>query len=98
MSPEQARGKAVDRRADIWAFGVVLYEMLTGLRAFKGDEVTDILASVLKDTPALRRAARLHTAAAALDPRALPRARSQGATARHRRGPRATGGDRPRRR
>jgi serine/threonine-protein kinase len=52
MSPEQARGKVVDRRADIWAFGVVLYEMLTGQRPFKGDDVTDILASVLKDTPA----------------------------------------------
>ena len=53
MSPEQAKGKVVDRRADIWSFGVVLYEMLTGQRAFKGDDVTDILASVLKDTPAL---------------------------------------------
>src|SRR5215204_6613362 len=52
MSPEQARGKVVDRRADVWAFGVVLYEMVTGQRPFKGDDVTDILASVLKDTPA----------------------------------------------
>ena len=52
MSPEQAKGKAVDRRADIWSFGVVLYEMLTGTRPFQGDDVTDILASVLKDTPA----------------------------------------------
>ncbi|MEO7135788.1 MAG: protein kinase, partial [Vicinamibacterales bacterium] len=52
MAPEQARGKAVDRRADIWSFGVVLYEMLTGQRAFKGDDVTDTLASVLKDRPA----------------------------------------------
>ena len=51
MSPEQAKGKAVDRRADIWSFGVVLYEMLTGQRAFKGDDVTDTLASVLKDRP-----------------------------------------------
>jgi Tol biopolymer transport system component len=51
MSPEQARGKAVDRRADIWAFGVVLYEMLTGQRAFKGDDVSDTLVSVLRDTP-----------------------------------------------
>ena len=50
MSPEQAKGRAVDRRADIWAFGVVLYEMLTGQRAFKGDDVSETLASVLKDT------------------------------------------------
>jgi serine/threonine-protein kinase len=53
MSPEQAKGKAVDKRADIWAFGVVLYEMLTGERAFKGEDISDTLASVLKDTPAL---------------------------------------------
>jgi Tol biopolymer transport system component len=49
MSPEQARGKSVDRRADIWAFGAVLYEMLTGRRAFAGDDVSTTLASVLKD-------------------------------------------------
>ena len=48
MSPEQARGKSVDKRADIWAFGVVLYEMLTGRRAFEGDEISDILAAVLR--------------------------------------------------
>ena len=51
MSPEQAKGRVVDKRADIWAFGAVLYEMLTGDRAFKGDDVSDTLASVLKDTP-----------------------------------------------
>ena len=51
MSPEQARGKAVDKRADIWAFGVVLFEMLTGERLFGGDTVSDTLASVLKDAP-----------------------------------------------
>ena len=51
MAPEQARGKAVDRRADIWAFGVVLYEMLTGRRAFDGDDVSITLASVLKEEP-----------------------------------------------
>ena len=49
MAPEQARGKVVDRRADIWAFGVVLYEMLSGKRAFEGDDVSITLASVLKD-------------------------------------------------
>jgi serine/threonine protein kinase/Tol biopolymer transport system component len=48
MSPEQARGKTVDRRADIWAFGVVLYEMITGRRAFSGEEMSDVLASVLR--------------------------------------------------
>ena len=53
MAPEQARGKPVDRRADVWAFGVVLYEMLTGRRAFEGDEVSDVLAAVLKETPPL---------------------------------------------
>ncbi len=53
MAPEQARGKDVDRRADLWAFGVVLYEMLTGRRAFDGREVTDVLAAVIKDAPSL---------------------------------------------
>ena len=51
MSPEQARGKRADRRADIWAFGVVLWEMLTGRRLFDGETVSDVLASVLKETP-----------------------------------------------
>ena len=51
MSPEQAKGRMVDRRADIWAFGVVLFEMLTGTRLFKGDDVSEVLASVLKTEP-----------------------------------------------
>jgi serine/threonine protein kinase len=50
MSPEQARGKAVDKRADIWAFGCVLYEMLTGQAAFQGEDVTEILAAVVKSS------------------------------------------------
>jgi len=49
MAPEQARGRAVDRRADVWAFGVVLYEMLAGRRAFEGDDISITLASVLKE-------------------------------------------------
>jgi eukaryotic-like serine/threonine-protein kinase len=51
MAPEQARGKAVDKRADIWAFGVVLYEMLTGRAAFAGDTITDIIAAVVTREP-----------------------------------------------
>src|SRR5262249_8851812 len=51
MSPEQARGAAVDKRADIWAFGVVLYELLTGRQIFGGDTVSDSLAAVLKTAP-----------------------------------------------
>ena len=48
MSPEQARGRAVDKRTDIWAFGCVLYELLTGKQAFHGEDITEILASVVK--------------------------------------------------
>jgi len=51
MSPEQAKGKAVDRRADIWAFGCVLYEMLTGQMAFRGESVTETLAAVIRAEP-----------------------------------------------
>ena len=51
MSPEQARGKAVDKRSDIWAFGCVLYEMLTGKRAFDAEDTSDTLAAVLRSEP-----------------------------------------------
>lgn len=51
MSPEQARGKTVDKRTDLWAFGCVLYELLTGKQAFRGDDVQEILATVLKAEP-----------------------------------------------
>ena len=84
MAPEQARGKAVDRRADIWAFGVVLYEMLTGRRAFEGDDISDVLAAVLKSDPdwsALPAERRRRSPAAA----ALPREGSAQAAERDRR-------------
>jgi len=51
MSPEQAKGRPVDKRSDVWAFGCVLYEMLTGKRAFDGDDVSDTLAAVLRGAP-----------------------------------------------
>ena len=51
MSPEQARGKPVDKRSDIWAFGAVLFEMLSGQRAFSGEAVTDVLAAVVRAEP-----------------------------------------------
>ena len=51
MSPEQAKGKRVDKRSDIWAFGAVLYEMLVGRRAFEGEDISDTLAAVLRAEP-----------------------------------------------
>ncbi|TDI44184.1 MAG: serine/threonine-protein kinase, partial [Acidobacteria bacterium] len=55
MSPGQARGKKVDKRADVWAFGAVLYEMLTGRRAFEGNDASEILAAVIKSEPSWER-------------------------------------------
>ncbi len=51
MSPEQAKGKPVDKRADVWAFGCLLYEMLAGKKAFDGEDVTDTLTAVMRDAP-----------------------------------------------
>ena len=48
MSPEQARGRPADKRSDIWSFGAVLHEMLSGQRTFKGDDIADTLAAVLR--------------------------------------------------
>jgi serine/threonine protein kinase len=55
MSPEQARGRVLDRRTDIWAFGCVLFEMLTGTRAFSGEDVTETLAAIMKSDPPMTR-------------------------------------------
>jgi serine/threonine protein kinase len=51
MSPEQSKGQSIDKKTDIWAFGCILYESLTGKRVFKGDTVSEMLASILKDEP-----------------------------------------------
>jgi len=51
MSPEQAKGRAADKRSDVWAFGCVLFEMLTGTRAFEGEDVSDTLAAILRGEP-----------------------------------------------
>jgi serine/threonine-protein kinase len=55
MSPEQAKGREADKRSDVWAFGCVLYEMLTGKRAFDGEDVAETLASVLRGDPNFQR-------------------------------------------
>ena len=55
MSPEQSKGRAADKRSDVWAFGCVLFEMLTGDQVFRGETITDVLASVMKDQPDLGR-------------------------------------------
>jgi eukaryotic-like serine/threonine-protein kinase len=78
MSPEQARGKAVDKRSDIWAFGAVVYEMLTGRRAFAGEETADVLAAVLTREPDWTLLpAGLRSAVAALLRRCLHKDRTQ---------------------
>ena len=58
MSPEQARGKTVDKRSDVFSFGSVLYEMLTGRKAFAGEDISEILAAVIKSEPAMDRLSR----------------------------------------
>ena len=75
MSPEQARGKPVDKRTDIWAFGCILYEMLSGRRAFAGETATDILAAIVSDEPDWSRLPASDLPAAARADLALPRER-----------------------
>src|SRR5262249_16162211 len=55
MSPEQARGRATGKQSDIWAFGVILYELLTGERLFNGEDTSEILAAVIKEDPQWQR-------------------------------------------
>ena len=84
MAPEQAKGREADKRSDIWAFGCVLYEMLTGRRAFEGEDMTEVLGAVVRLEPnwealPVRRAAGDSDAAAT-----VPRQGSPQADCRHR--------------
>src|ERR1700685_4025508 len=87
MAPEQAKGKSVDRRADIWAFGCVLYEMLTGKMAFRGETVTDTLAAVIKEEPDWSPPPRHYSGSRPRPAAALSAKRSQAAPPRYRRRP-----------
>ena len=86
MSPEQAKGRAVDKRADIWAFGVVLYEMLTGRSLFDGDSVAETIGLVATSDPDWTALPASTPASVRRLARALPDARSETSIARHRRG------------
>ena len=85
MSPEQARGQAVDKRSDIWAFGCVLYEMLTGRAAFAGETMSDTLARVLRARAGLESVARPTPAGERRAAPPLSREGSKAAPARYRR-------------
>ena len=58
MSPEQAKGRAADRRSDVWSFGCLLFELLAGSRAFQGDDVTDTIAAIVRGEPTGKRCRR----------------------------------------
>ena len=76
MSPEQGRGRTADRRADIWAFGSVVFELLTGERLFAGETVSDTIAAVLREGHPVGSPAGEHAAAVEAIARAPSRARS----------------------
>ena len=84
MAPEQAKGRTVDRRSDVWAFGCVLYEMLTGHRAFAGDDVSDTLAAVLRAEVDWSAASDEGVTIAPYIPHAVPQERPEATCSRHR--------------
>ena len=85
MSPEQARGKPLDKRTDVWAFGCVLFEMLSGKRAFEGETVSDTLAAVLMKDPDWSALPSADTGEDQRDPEKVPEARPARPPSRHRR-------------
>ena len=89
MSPEQARGKPTDRRADIWSFGVILFEMLAGGRLFDGETISDTPRRSPEDGAGLESPSRVDAFRALPSPRALLGARSPPEIERHRRSPRS---------
>ena len=86
MCPEQAKGRPADKRSDVWAFGCVLYEMLTGKRAFEGDDVSDTLAAVLRGEPDWDALPQFYARVYSQAAQAMPYEGSQAATTSHRRG------------
>jgi serine/threonine protein kinase len=87
MSPEQAKGRSVDRRADVWAFGCVLYEMLTGKRAFDGETTSDVLTAVIRARAGLERSSPGRSAVHSPDAETVPVQGRPAAAAIHWRGP-----------
>ena len=87
MSPEQAKGAKVDKRADIWAFGCVLFEMLAGRPPFAGETAAETLAAVLHDEPPWKTLPSDTPASVQDGPDALSRKGPEAARARHRRRP-----------
>ena len=91
MSPEQARGQAVDKRTDIWAFGCVVYEMLTGRTAFAGETVSDTIAAILEREPDWSRVACIHAGEHSSSAATLSREGCETPASRHRRRANGTG-------
>ena len=83
MSPEQAKGRPADKRSDVWAFGCVLYEMLTGDRAFEAGDVSETLADILRVEPSWEQLSRTPLAVAQAVSQAVSPQRSEAETRRH---------------